>query len=229
MQTFNKILIFFSVLFITGFNAQDQPYSYAQLSDLLKDYSENDERAMVFVNLYISKAKKEQKRTKLIAGYEEAVYYSRSVDKKLMYADSAIFISVRSKDADLISSAYLKKGIIYYFNKRDFRLALQQYLIAFKNAKGTEDLYMRNKIVYHLGMVRSYLGYYEDAIDHFTETADYYELNISEDDHPNTRLNNESGYFNSIYRLSSCYKNLKQYNKEDSLIEIGINGIKNAN
>lgn len=228
MQNLNKILIFFSVLLLTGIKAQKQPYSYAQLSDALDAYSENDERGMVFVNLYIAKAKKEEKISKLIAGFDEAVFYSRSVDQKLKYADSAIAVSSKTKDADLISWAYLKKGIIYYYNKRDYRKALQQYLIAFKNAKHTKDLYMRNKIVYHLGMVRSYLGYYEDAADHFTETADYYERNISEKDHPNTRINNETGYFNSIYRLSTCYKNLQQYNKEDSLIEIGLKGIQNA-
>ncbi|MCY0970848.1 helix-turn-helix domain-containing protein [Chryseobacterium wangxinyae] len=224
----NKILFFFSLLLLTGIQAQKQAYSYAQISHLLSSYSENDERAMVFVNLYIKKAKKEQKASKLIAGYDEAVYYSSSVHQKLRYADSAVTVSLKSKKADLISWAYLKKGIIYYYNKRDYRLALQQYLIALSTAKETKDLYMRNKIVYHLGMVRSYLGYYEEASRHFMETAIYFERNISDKDHPNIRLNNESGYYNSIYRLSSCYKNLKQYRKEDSLIAIGIKRLKSA-
>lgn len=46
--------------------------------------------------------------------------------------------------------------------------------------------------------------------------------------HPNLKLNNESGYFNSIYRLSSCYKNLQLYHKEDSLIHIGLERLHNT-
>lgn len=226
MQKTYTILLLLAVSLSNGIKAQVTQYSYTQLSKLFNSYSENDERGLVFVNLYISKAKKERKLSKLISAYDEAVYYSRSVDKKLSYADSAVALSMRSKNEDLMSWAYLKRGIVYYYNKRDYRRALQQYLIAFNHAKHTKDLYMRNKIVYHLGIVRLYLGYYEEAACHFSDTANYYEENISAKDHLNIRLNNESGYLNSIYCLSSCYKYLGEFKKEDSLVDLGLKRIK---
>jgi hypothetical protein len=171
--------------------------------------------------MYIAKAKKEQKLSKVIAGYEEAVYYSNSAYKKLRYADSAVVVALKSKDVDLISTSYLKRGIIYYYNKRNYRRALKEYLEAFKNAKNTKDLYLYHKILYHLGMVKSYLGLYQEAASHFVQTSDYYEKQASSESHPNKRLNNEHGYLNSIYRLSTCYRKLQLYQKEDSLIDIG--------
>lgn len=229
MQIFNKFLL--SLLILTFCNLKSQyanRYTYAQLTDLFDAYPENDKRAMVFVNMYISKAKKEQQFSNLITGYEEAVYYNRSVEKKIKYADSAVDVALKMNDPDMISMSHLKRGIVFYYNKRNYRKALQEYLTAFKNAKNTEDLYLYNKILYHLGMVKCYLGYYQEAAMHFKETAAYYEEYSSDREHPNVRSNNEHGYLNSIYRLSTCYRNLRSYQKEDSLITIGINRVKNV-
>ena|SRR6218665_3959525 len=222
MRNFKKFLLPLLFLIFCNFKSQEQnQLTYSNLTDLFDAYPENDERALVYVDMYIAKAKKEKKFSKLIAGYDEAEYYSKSVDKKLQYADSAVVVALKSKDADLISTSYLKRGIIYYYNLRDYRKALQEYLLAFKNAKSTKDRYLYHKIQYHLGMVKSYLGFYQEASVHFTQTADYYEKHISDKDHPNIRMNNEHGYLNSIYRLSTCYRKLEQYKLEDSLIGIG--------
>lgn len=230
MQIFNKFLL--SLLILTFCNLKCQhadQYTYAQLTDLFDAYPENDERAMVFVNMYLSKAKKEQQSSKLIAGYDEVLYYSHSVEKKIKYADSAVAVALDMNDPDMISMSHLKRGIVFYYNKRDYRKALQEYLTAFKNAKSTKDRYLFNKILYHLGMVKCYLGFYQEAAMHFTETALYYEKHSSEREHPNVRSNNEHGYLNSIYRLSTCYRNLRSYVKEDSLITLGIERVKNVN
>lgn len=229
MQILSKFLLSVLILTFCNFKSQHaENYTYTQLTDLFNVYPENDERAMVFVNMFISKAKKEQKSLKLIAGYEEALYYNRSVEKKIKYADSAVAVAVKVNDPDMISTSYLKRGIVFYYNKRDYRKALQDYLTAFKSAKNTKDLYLYNKILYHLGMVKCYLGYYQEAAIHFNETATYYENQLSDKEHPNVTSNNEHGYLNSIYRLSNAYRNLGTYQKEDSLIQIGINRVKNS-
>lgn len=222
MENFTKVLLILLILTFSNFKSQvKREFTYSNLTDLFDAYQENDEQALVYVDMYIAKAKKEERLSKLIEGYEEAEYYSSSIDKKLKYADSAVAVALKLKDKNLISTSYLKRGIIYYYNRRDYRRALQEYLLAFKNAKNTKDRYLYHKILYHLGMVKSYLGFYQEASVHFTQTADYYEGHISSDDHPNVRLNNEHGYLNSIYRLSTCYRKLEKYQQEDSLIEIG--------
>lgn len=229
MYYHNRLLLLIFTFFLSliqGQNLNEQ--SYKKISGLFNSYSENDERALVFVNLYISKAKKDHNYKKLIRGYEEAIYYSRDVNRKLLYADSAIIAARLNKNDDDISRSYLGKGIIYYYNRRQYKPALEQYIIAFKYSKNSKDDYLKNKITYHLGMVKSYLGYYKEAAVHFEEATDYFEKKFKENVHPNIRLNNESGYFNSIYRLSTCYRNLRLYQKEDSLINIGLRRLHNT-
>ena len=228
MKAFYKILL--SLLFFTYCNFQSQyvkPYTYSELNKLFDAYAENDARAMVFVNLYIKKAKEENNLAKLVAGYDEAVYYDKLVDRKIKYADSAVVVALKTKNSDKISMSYLKKGIVYYYNKRDYNKALQEYLTAFKFSKDSDDHYLTNKILYHLGMVKCYLGFYHEASLHFIATADYYENELSRHLHPYVRDNNEHGYVNSIYRLSSCYRNLKLFKQEDSLLNIGFNRVQN--
>lgn len=192
-------------------------------------YAENDKRAFSFVERYISKAKSEKNNKRLIKGYEHAIYYSSNVNEKLIYADSAISTALKNDDADLISRAYLGKGIIYYYNRRQYKPALDYYINAFQYSKNSSDDYLKNKIIYHLGMVKSYLGYYNEAAKHFTESARYFEIKLSDSSHPNLKLNYETGYLNSIYRLSTCYKNLHQFAKEDSLITLGLSKLNQIN
>jgi len=196
--------------------------SYKEIAALFNAYQENDERAMVFVNLYLKKARSERNLKKMIRGYEEALYYSEKPERKLLYADSAIIASIQSGNRDQIARSYLGKGIVYYYNRRQYKPALNQYLIAFKYSKNSQDLYLKNKIIYHLGMVKSYLGYYREAADHFVDAGDYFARKANDDENPTLKINNERGYFNSIYRLSTCYKHLHIYRKEDSLINIGL-------
>ena len=199
-----------------------QGESYGKIAGLFDSYSENDERALVFVQMYIDKAKKEENYQKLIRGYEEAIYYNKRIAAKLLYADSAIYTARKSRDHDQIARAYLGKGIIYFYNRRQYKPALDLYLTAYNNSKKSTDEYLKNKIVYHLGTVESYLGDYKEAASHFEKSADYYEKSMLKNNHPNIKLNNKLGYFNSLYRLSTCYKNLRLYSKEDSLIQIGV-------
>lgn len=233
MSTNNKILLLIFNCLLLLLQGQkrvekDQIESYKKISGLIDAYSENDERALVFVRMYINKAKEECNYKELIQGYEEAIYYDKDIDVKLIYADSAIIAAKKYNNSDQISRAYLGKGIIYYYNKRQYKSALDQYLHAFKFSKDSKDNYLKNKIVYHLGMVKSYLGYYQEAAELFEISARYFEKNMVKNLHPNLKLNNESGYFNSIYRLSSCYKNLQLFHKEDSLIHIGLERLHNT-
>lgn len=227
MSTNNKILLLIFncfLLLIQGQKHIEKPQieSYKKILGLINAYSENDERALVFVRMYIDKARKEDNYEELIWGYEEAIYYSKDIHDKLIYADSAIIAAKKYNNPNQISRAYLGKGIIYYYNKRHYKPALEQYLLAFQFSKDSKDNYLKNKIIYHLGMVKSYLGYYKEAAELFEISARYFEKEMMKNVHHNLKLNNESGYFNSIYRLSSCYKNLQLFYKEDSLINIGL-------
>lgn len=223
MRTNNTYFLILFIFFVGFFQSQEKQNSYKKLSSLFNSYQENDERALVFVKMYIEKAKSEKNYLKLIAGYEEAIYYSNTSQRKLIYSDSAIVTALKSKNKDQISRAYLGKGIVYYYNSRNFKKALENYLIAFKYSKNSEDQYLTNKVIYHLGVVKCYLGYYDEASQHFIQTANFFQRNMNADHvHENIKLNNESGYLNSIYRLSKAYANIGMHKKEDSLIDLGL-------
>lgn len=229
MYIHKRLLLCSVVVSMSFFKGQVlEKESFKKISGLMDSYSESDGRAFPFVDVFISKAKKENNNERLIKGYEHAIYYSSDVDKKLLYADSAIAVAIKFKNTDLISRAYVGKGIIFYYNRRQYKPALDQYIKAFQYSKNSKDNYLKNKIIYHLGMVKSYLGYYNEAAAHFIQSAHYFENKLSNANQPNSKLNHETGYFNSIYRLSTCYKNLNQFNKEDSLITLGLSKLKHT-
>ncbi|PZU90500.1 MAG: AraC family transcriptional regulator [Chryseobacterium sp.] len=190
-----------------------------------KDYEnfpENDTRAFIFLDDYIKLAKKEKNYDQLAQGYKDAVFYSSSDMYKLKYADSTIFASILSKKKELISDAYLGKGIIYYFNYKKYKPALNEYLKAYENSKKTENEYLKNEILYHLGVVKTHLGYYEPALRHFEKTNYYFAENLKKNAHPNIIFNNRKGYYNSLHRMIVCHRNLKNYKAAHYLINIGL-------
>ena len=107
-------------------------------------------------------------------GYEDYSYYSSNKSLKVKYADSAIFAAKKTNDNDLLSSAYLFKGSLYYFYQKNYQSALSEYLKAYQYSKNAKDDYFRYKVIYHMGLVKSYLGYYDEALVHFKECIAYF-------------------------------------------------------
>ncbi|WP_275141389.1 AraC family transcriptional regulator [Elizabethkingia meningoseptica] len=188
---------------------------------------ENNEKALNSVHVFITKAKKEKNYNKLVQGYEDAVYYSATNKKKLIYADSSIIAAKESQNNDLISRSYLGKGIIYYYNLKNYKSALDEYLKAYEYSKKGYTNYQKYKIIYHLGVVKNYLGYYNDALGLFNECIDYFEPKTSGNYHPNEIFNNSKGYLNSLHLAAVCYSHLGDYKKADSLTNKGLNFINN--
>lgn len=195
---------------------------YYNLEEKLNDFEKNDEAALQFVYPYIKKASQNNDAARLVTGYRNAVCFVKSPAKKLLYADSTIHSAIKSKNIDLIGIAYLGKGIVYYSSFRKYHQALEEYLKANEYAKKSNDEYLRHKIIYQLGIVKTYLGYYDDAISHFKECIRFFEKGIAGNRHPNELYNNQKGYLNSLHQLSNLYRYSQNYPKADSLINIGI-------
>lgn len=204
--------------------SKDKPQKeYEDIRKVYEFYPENDTRAFKFLNTYIAKAKKEKKHRFLFQGYKDAVFFSKSSKNKLIYADSCINAAYSTKDEDIISSAYVLKGSIYYGNLKKYKQALDEYLMAYKYSKNTSDLYLKNKVSYHLGVVKNYLGYYEEAEELFQNCVTYFEKEANNPSaHKNDIFNNQKGYLNSLHQLIICQINLKDTQKTDSLIQVGL-------
>lgn len=219
-------------MFIASFILLSSYYLYAgeknEYADIRKNYENlirNDVRAIPYINEYIKKAKKEADFPKLVQGYRDAVLYNPSEYMKLAYADSTIYAALRSKDNDLITYAYLGKGIVYYFSFKKFKPALDQYVKAYRYSKNTKNEYLKYKVIYHLGVVKSYLGYYEEAIEHFNECVAFFEPKTKDNLHPNILYDHQRGYLNSLHQITICYGNLQQYSKADSIVTVALSNI----
>ncbi|TLX23673.1 helix-turn-helix domain-containing protein [Chryseobacterium indologenes] len=227
MKSIQRCFFLFLVLlfFYTDFQAQGIVDDYYLLREKYFDFKENDARAFPYLNEYIKKAKREKKYSKLVLGYKDGVFSSADTNDKLRYADSTIWAAHLSKDATLISNAYAGKGIVYYFNLKKYQLALDEYLKAYEYSKTIDDEYEKNKIIYHIGVVKSYIGYYDEALVHFKKILFYYESVLKKRKlHPNTLYNNKKGYYNSLHQMIVCFRNLGQHKTADSLLTLGMTG-----
>lgn len=213
-----KIKVFF-LFFLTAFlQAQD---FYSELRNEYWKYDENDSRAFVFINLAISTAKKEKNYAELYQAYKDAI--RSSPNKKLKYADSAIAAAKLSESEDFIGNSYVIKGAIYYFNYRKFQPALDEYLKAYGHTQNAKDQYLKYENLYHIGVVKSYLGYYQEALPIFQQCLDYFEPNTRANIHPNLIFNNQKGYLNTLHQIIVCYQSLGEDKEVQKLINEGLN------
>jgi len=220
-----KNFFFIIIVLFSGFvfSKDNNPKSYEALRKGYESFSENDTRAFAFINPLIKKAKKENDYPELFQAYRDGAYYSKSVDNKLKYADSCLDAAYKSANDNRIATSYVLRGSIYYGNLKKYKPALDEYLMAYKYSKNTGDLYLKNKVSYHLGVVKNYLGYNDEALELFKECVTFFESEAN-----NTRahkfqiFNNTKGYLNSLHQMIVCYRNMKDFSKADSLINIGL-------
>lgn len=214
--------LFFYFLLLFNFEKMSGQKIYEELKKTYESRKENDEKALRYVNIYIKKAKQEKNYPELKQGYEDYAYYSSNKKSKLKYADSAITVAKMSEDNDLLSSAYLYKGSLFYFYDKNYQSALKEYLTAYEYSKNGSDDYLKYKVIYQMGLVKSYLGYYNEAIEHFKECISYFEPKTKGDYHRYIVYNSTKGYLNSLHQIAVCYRNIKNYKKADSIINVGF-------
>ncbi len=206
----------FSIFLFSILHAQDV---YSELRKKYWQYEGNDPQAFNYLNLAISTAKGEKNYAELFQAYDDATHFSS--DKKLLYADSAMAAARMSKDEDLLGYSILGKGTIYY-GSRKFQLALDQYLTAYHYTKKAKDPFIKFENLYHIGVVKSYLGYYQEALPIFKECYNYFEPNTRAKIHPNLIKNNTKGYLNTIHQMIVCYQAVGKYKEADRLINEGF-------
>ncbi|MGA9212292.1 helix-turn-helix domain-containing protein [Kaistella sp.] len=216
-----NILLFFTVFFCCAVaTAQNSVEDYYTIRKEYSHWGENDTNALPAIAISIRLAKKNQNLKHLFYAYEDAVLYSPDREDKLKYADSCVATAKKTQDASLISTALLGKGIVYYFNFRKFDKALDQYLLAAPRAEKTNDDYLKYKIKYNIGVVKSYLGYYDEALFYFRDCLYFFENNLKLNQQPSLRFNNTRGYLNTIHQMIICERQLNHREKVTRLLQL---------
>ncbi len=218
MERVAYFLVFISVFSQLLFS-QGHQTTFSEIRSSYEKKDIDDSSAMPQVRRYIQKAKSESSFNKLIQGYRDGRQFDYA--HKMQYADSAILASRQYGTSDDLSRDHLSKGIIYYFYQKNYRQALNQYVLAYNYSKGSDDQYQKYKVVYHLGIVKGHLGYYEDALSHFEKCIRFYGQHITEDLHNNETYNYKKAYFNSLHQLTVINRYLKNFKKSDSLSLLG--------
>ncbi|MDR6406031.1 MULTISPECIES: AraC family transcriptional regulator [Chryseobacterium] len=222
-----KLYFLVFVVIFRLLSCQEVYSDYYKLRLRYENLEENNSKALPLIQPYINKAKKEKNYEKLLQGYKDGVFYSSSNEEKLKYADSAVWAAKLSKNKDLISSAYIEKGVVYYYHYKKYQPALNEYLTAYEYSKNTDNKFLKFQNLYHIGVVKSYLGYYAEASDLFKQCIDYYGQKSKSNLHPNEIFNNKKGYLNSLHQLIICYRNLGKTREADSAIKTGLSEVRN--
>ncbi|WP_295232435.1 helix-turn-helix domain-containing protein [uncultured Chryseobacterium sp.] len=197
-------------------------HSFEEIRSTYDKKEENDITALKGINQYIQKSKLENNFVEQIQGYRDATFFSKDERLKIKYADSAIVTAKKTGKKEMISTVYLLKGSLYYFYYKNYQSALAEYLLAYQYSKDSKNDYLKYKIIYQMGLVKSYLGYYDEGIEHFNKCISYFEPKSKEKLHPGAIRNAEKGYLNSLHQIAVCYRNIKDYKKADSIIDVGL-------
>lgn len=219
MKKLNYFLVLFSAFSHFVFSQHKNERTFNEIRKTYEKMTIDDRDALPAVRLYIAKAKKEENYAKLIQGYRDGRQFDYS--SKIKYADSAISISLTHGTKDDMSRDYLSKGIIYYFYQKKYKLALNEYLKAYQYSKDSKDQYLHYKVIYHLGIVKGHLGYYEEALEHFEDCLAYYDKKLKEENHVNEQFNYNKGYLNTLHQITIINRYLLNFNKSDSLSQLG--------
>ncbi|RTY87418.1 AraC family transcriptional regulator [Flavobacterium sp. RSP15] len=173
------------------------------------NYKESDSlKERLYAQSWLAKAKSERNDKQIALAYKSLIY---KFDKKLrhLYADSLVIAAKRTNSAELIGSAYMTKGIVYYDDKKMMK-ALDNYLIADDYISKTNDEYLIYKLKYCKALTKYYLGFYHEAISLFKECVTYF------------KEQNDHAYVNSLYSLGQCYSRVNKYQLSSQINQIGI-------
>lgn len=218
MERVTCFLLLFSA-FSQLLYSQDSPSTFGEIRKSYEKKEIDDSSAMPDVRRYITKAKSESNYNNLIQGYRDGRQFD--FRHKMQYADSALSASRKYGSRDDISRDYLSKGIIYYFYHKNYRQALNEYMMAYQYSEGSDDQYQVHKVLYHLGVVKGHLGYYEEAIEHFQDCIAFYGQTADQGLHDNEIYNYKKAYYNSLHQLTVMYRYVRNYRKSDSLSQVG--------
>jgi len=224
MKILPKLIPFLLTLFLCeNLFAQNENLSdYYLIQRRYENRLENDSTALPLVSEFIKKAKSEKNYEKLFRGYKDALLFSKSPRTKLKYADSVIGAAKLAENDAMLSDAYMNKGVVYYFNLKKYDQALEEYLKAYKLCENSKDLFHKNRLKYHIAVVKSYIGYYNEALTIFKGASSFFEEQTKIDIHPNLMFKHQRGYYNSLHQMAICYRNLKNFKSADSIVELGL-------
>lgn len=182
--------------------------NYEYLDDKIYELRKDSSRASVYAYAFLNKAKAEKNWREMMNGYQNLLHMSPKA-LRIVYADSMVYVAKKSNDNELIGSAYLSKGIVY-FAQRVHHQAMDNYLLANNYISQTSNQYLIHKVKYSIAQTKFYIGFYDEALALLQQCVTYYK-----DRHPRP-------YLNSLHSLGLCYNKLGNYGRCSQINALGI-------
>lgn len=185
-------------------------YLVAKLDSL--QFDKNNPMVWVYLGAYIKNAKIKEDYKTLFYGYRTAVFHSEG-DTKLAYSDSALMSAKKINDSDFIGQAYYLKGHIFY-EKREYKNTLDNYLLANEILSTSKDYFTIHQVNYGIAVVKSYLGYYSDALPLLQTSAQYF--------HNQKSADGNLYYIRCLFRKGEIYQNMGNFAKAKEVNLLGL-------
>lgn len=189
--------------FSDSLSTRDYDYLYKQILN-----AEDEKIRRLYMDAFLKNAKRENNQEELLNAYRNFVHYS-PYEVKIKYADSMVFFTEKSKNPNLISNAYLSRGIAHY-GLKNYKSSLDDYLKAYDYSLREDDYYLQYKIKYNVGQIKYYLGFYPDAVNLFQECIAFF------------KDENSRAYLNSIHSLALCYNRMGNIGLSMEAIDLGL-------
>lgn len=178
---------------------EDKSFSYFHKQVQLNE--KDTTNAIFYIDAWLSKAKTAQNLSEIVKAYNEKIYLLKG-DLRMQYADSAVAVALKTKSSDIIGEAYSVKGSEYYY-KRDYSNALDTFLKAIDYVSKTDDESSHYFLKYAIATIKSYLGFYQEALRLFKDCEAYYKKKND--------YNHVQGYLNSVHSIGVTYRRLGEY------------------
>jgi AraC-like DNA-binding protein len=151
--------------------------NYDKIEIKITSSSNNPKKMWELIYQYIQDTKKNNNEEGLLNAYKIASVYAEH-PKNFKYADSALNIAKKSKNAKLLTIAYLNRGIIY-MDESKHQKALDDILIANQYSIKIDDEYFNNKTKYYMAQNKIYLGLYEEANLELNSCMNFFKDNLN--------------------------------------------------
>lgn len=211
----NKYKIVLCCCFLVAGNfifSQDslKKYSYEELFQLIVDNKNDQEKTAFYLKEYHKRADAE-KTTERLAEYYRGFVFLQPEDKRNTFIDNALHYAHLTDNYEIIGKTYLTKGVVSH-NIKDFEGALTSYLKGYDYISRTDNKYLKNKTKYHIGIIKNYLGNYDEAIDFFTDCSFFF---TSEPD----EYNYQRGFIGASRGLAWAYTKTGQFRLSETTLQ----------
>lgn len=174
--------------------------------------SNRDSVKIIYAKACLQLAKQQNDAFYKASGYHFLSYHYTD-EKSIAYLDSAIAVSSAKPNIKYPSYVYMVKGN-QYFNKSQFKQALDNYVQAKKYAIQTNNIYFENDIQLNIALLNDRIGKDKKALALFKKC---HQFNIKF----NYKKNNNYRYLLTLFGLGDSYRRNKQLDSSSFYNRLG--------